>query len=82
MWRSPHKKRYPNREYAPEVGKHGSVGGHSGDTPPGKKKRMARFKTQQPGYPQGVHVPKDSKVVCYCGGCFEKNRGDINLIHG
>lgn len=90
MPRSPHKRVNGwSRGYLPEFGPtHGAnTGGHGGDTPPGKKKKMARIKANPPGFPMGIHiddaaVKKHGLKACYCGGCYIKNNGKQELVYG
>lgn len=89
MYKSPHKKFNGwKKGYQPEFSHQlGSSGGHSGDTPLGKKKKMARIKIQPPGFPQGIHIDAaHAKRVgmksCFCGRCYETNNGPEELVHG
>lgn len=90
MLRSPHKRISGwSKGYQPTFGPtHGAnTGGHSGDTPMGKKKKMARFKSQPPGLPQGIHVDDATAKriglkACFCGKCYAINNGREGLVYG
>lgn len=72
MYRSPHKKNNPwSRGYQPTFTKYGATasGGHSGNTPLGKKKKRDRVKTGPAGSPNGVHDDRNPQD-CRCGRCM------------
>lgn len=91
MWRSPHKKVSGwSRGYLPEFGNRAHSHNNSGNVPEGKKKKRDRGATQPVGWPRGKKVSVNHSVepgkgtidACFCGGCYEKNRGDLYLKYG
>ncbi len=90
MVRSPHKKQSGwSRGYLPMFGPtHGTnTGGHNGDHPLGKLKKMSRVKANPPGMPQGIHIDADyvkriGAAACFCGKCFTINNGAEKLVRG
>jgi hypothetical protein len=81
MYRSPHKRTNGwAKGYLPEFGR--QSGSTSGSGAP-EKKKMLRVKTGPPGSPQGTHIKElRSGDICFCGGCYSRNRGDLNLVRG